>query len=494
MLCALPVFAEDTARLLDLLIWLRQLGGCPQHDAVLVADAATPASSALQLFDTARTVFRAVQLITNPASVLGWPQGPNSLFLTAARHARESGTPWLFLEPDAVPLRTDWLDQLTEEYQATGARYLGQIVPCNEAGLPAQHFTGVGIYPPEAFDDLAPLITAQPNLPFDLATAAFLVPRATHSLSFQHLWGERDNPPRFAPQARPGTAVFSLDYLRPQALLFHRNKDGSLIKLLRQRLHIHDETSTFIQLGRAGDIILLMPAMKFLYETTGVRPRLIVAEENANILEGVSYVESMPLRLHWWFGMAEAIAYANKHFGGVTVIQCHADRWTHPDNDKSTFMQATHRRTGVPSSLFHTLPMVFDRRSPKREQEAIPNTNGKPYIAINTSGFSSPFPYVVELMNSLHPLRSTIAIVDLAKVKLPRIYDLLGIFDHALGTIHIDTATLHLAQASPKPYIGFTRGGWASATPRGNCVLTMDYAQYPRKIADVVKTVTSWIP
>jgi len=491
MICCLPVWEKDFDRLLNMLSWCRQLGRCPEHDAVIVADAGMEARLVLSLKQEAEKSFKSVEIICTEESVLGWPQGANSLFLTAARFAQKRNVPFLFHEPDAIPLKPGWLDSIQIHYQAAGARYMGALVPCNDPRLPAIHLSGCAVYPAYAYSEIGKEIEAHPDKAFDISSAPIVAPQAVNSDLFHFLWGMSNDPPTFASRRISGTSTFDLDFLSPKACLFHRQKDGTLIDLLRKRAGI--QPKAFIQLGRAGDVILLMPAMRWLYLNEGMKPRLITSAEFGPILDGVSYVEPVVLNVHWWYGMKEAKEYAQKHFGGATVIQCHADKWVVDLNEYPTFMESTHSRTGVPWEYFRTMPMVFDRRSPEREMAHLPVTNGKPFIAVNMSGFSSPFPHANEMWKILNSFRNRVQIIDLSTMKLPRIYDLLGLFDRAIGTIHIDTSTLHLAHGSPSPYIAFTRGGWATSTPRGNCALQMEYAEFNKRNKEIINTIESWI-
>lgn len=489
MLVALPVYQRDINLALNLLNWIQQLGGCPAHESVIVADAATPAGLCLQLRQAALRCFHSTEIITNPQSVLGWPQGPNSLWLAAANYAKHKREPFLFLETDAIPLMPNWLDQIAIHYRAKGARYLGRLVPCQTPGMPVQHFTGVGVYPDTAYDELASMIRGSPNTAFDLSTAGYLAPIATDSELIQHLWGEKNNAPKFASRGIPGTSTFGLDYLHPKAVIFHRNKDHSLIRMLRLAYGVTDPVKTFIQLGRNGDIILLLPALKYIADTTGMPPRLIVAQEYAAVLDGVSYVEPVPLPVHWWSGMPEARRYAESNFGGAQVLQCYASEWGIELSQWPNFMWSMIDRTGVDMGLFHSLPLVFDQRDVKRERQYLPQVKG-PYITINTAGVSSPFPHTKIVVDAIRYLDSRIHIVNISHLRCHRIYDLLGVMDHSLGGIHIDSATLHLAHGCNRPYIAFTMDGWTGSVPRGNCVLQVKYSQVPNalpKIADTVK-------
>ena len=56
--------------------------------------------------------------------------GPNAMWTQAAREmARRAQGPWLWLEPDAVPIRNDWLALLTAAYQRGGKPFMGGIAP-----------------------------------------------------------------------------------------------------------------------------------------------------------------------------------------------------------------------------------------------------------------------------------------------------------------------------------------------------------------------------
>jgi hypothetical protein len=497
MLCALPVFKDDIPKLLNLIKWIDQLGGCKDHDAVIVADAATPAGLTFEVQEKAAQCFKSVEIATTEKAINGWPEGPNELFLRAARHAKAVGCHWLFLEPDCVPLCPGWLDKIDIHYRVKGARYLGQIVPCNEprGTLPPRHFTGVGVYPANAILNVEWPVLQNPRMAFDISTAGVVVPQATHCELFQHLWGEVGNPPTFAEKAVPGTNTFGLDYLRSDAVLFHRTKDGKLIDLLRKRAGLVDYPQVekpFIQLGRFGDIILLLPALRYLYRCTGKKPRLIVAKDYASVLEGVSYVEPIPLPIHWYMGMPKAREYAQQHFGGATVLQCYGHNWGVNLKKWPNFMVSMIDRTGVPLDLFYQLPLVFDLRHPGREASVIPKLN-RPYILINTVGVSSPFPHGPKIHSVLRHLQDRVALIDMSKIRCHRIYDLLGPMDHAVGLITTDTATLHLAHGCKQPYIALTVDGWCSSTPRGRCDLEVKYSQFMANLSRIVGTVESWL-
>lgn len=492
LLCFLPVFAGDYDSLLNNLVWVKQLGGCPDHDAVIVADAGMEARAVFALKDEASLSFKSVEIITTEESVQGWIAGANALFLTAARFAQTRNQSWLWMEPDAIPLKPGWISSIQIHYQATGAKYMGALVPCRDPRLPATHLAGVAVYPPSAYSEIGKEIEAYPDKAFDISTAPITVPQATESGLWCHLWGEMGNPPIFAEKRIQGTKTFDLDWIAPKSVLFHRNKGGSLIDLLRKRAGIVPKT--FIQLGRYGDIVLLLPSLLHIFNTTGIRPRLVVANDYASVLDGVSYVEPVPLNVHWWGGMTQARKFSQDNFGNGTVTQCVSNEgWVKRPIQWTNFQCSMIDRTGVPLGLMNELPLVFDCRSPERESKHIPISIGKPYVVVNTSGISSPFKHCQKLIAALSKLRDRVAVVDIGTVRCHRIYDLLGVMDDAVGGIHIDSATLHLAHACPKPYIAFTQDGWLSSVPLGNCVMEVKYSQFDSAIGRVIKTVEEWL-
>src|SRR4029077_2047648 len=157
MIVALPFCERDTDQVTRLLEWIIQLGGCPNHDAVLVADAAVQWSDVLDVVSLANKAFRSATGTTNDEPVDGWIPGSNSLWKAAAMHCQTLKEPWLFLEPDAVPLRTGWLDEIQAEYQRSGRAFLGSVVPNNMVDPPKPYLEGVAVYPTNAWNRLSPL-------------------------------------------------------------------------------------------------------------------------------------------------------------------------------------------------------------------------------------------------------------------------------------------------------------------------------------------------
>lgn len=485
MIVALPVFTEDVPKLFNLLRWIHTLGGCRNHEAVIVADAATRAAHVLNLKAEAEKSFDTVQVISTAAPVVGWPAGPNSLWLAAAKYAQEQNCPWLFLEPDAVPLGPSWLDAIDIHYRARGHAYMGSLVSCTDPRLPPLHLAGVAVYPAWAHEELAQLIYDTPGKAFDLAVADKVVPKAIHSDLFQHLWGEIGNPPTFAEKRIPKTNTFDLAYLKPKAVLFHRSKDGTLINLLRQQYRM-PMGPTFVSLRRAGDIIALLPALHRISVRDKVIPTLVVAKEFMPILDGVTYMNGIP-----WFGEWENPLEAARQHKGINAQVF--GKGIKTNTASGNFVYDAWGLIGERWNRHR--PLVFDNRNLDREEALAQRVflTNKPKILLKLHGNSSPFADADFVRQSVHRLFGDMAeIVNLDEVVADRIYDLLGLMDRAVCLVSIDTVCLHLAHASTCPVIAFTNGNAFGATPpRGNCIFRHPYIAVQARWQEVNTLITA---
>jgi hypothetical protein len=289
------------------------------------------------------------------------------------------------------------------------------------------------------------------------------------------------------------------------------------IAAVKNRCYMLPRSVPVIQLGRFGDLLILFPAFKAIYDRTGVKPTVFVSVDYASLFDGISYATPWPLNVHWYRGVEEARRIALEAFGeqpiipewwhdkttnniphGTTVLQCHGIKWGVDMAKWPNFQTSMWDRTGIPVSEMHTLPLVFDRRDPVAEKKLVdlyyPNKR-KPLVLVNFKGISSPFKYTGEVMRLLIPFRKQgIEFFDLGQIpNARRLYDLLGLYDAAIGLITTDTATLHLANARRDlPYIAFTVDGWTSSVPRGDCVLEVKYNQTMRRLGEVTAVLERW--
>lgn len=233
MIIALAFYAGDAQLLVQLLRWIARLGFNPNHTALLVADGAVNYSVAESLMQEARKAFGRVSMkATIPTE--GWIRGSNVLFECAVTNL--AGQPFLFVEPDATPTRPGWIEEIESEYVQCGKPFMGALVTHQTPKLPSPYLEGCAVYPSNAWELMRGGFNHSQS--WTLACAELVVPLAHNSELFQHRWGEREKAPTFVAERTEHSPVnvLTLSELNPKTALYHRCKDGSLMRLLERKL------------------------------------------------------------------------------------------------------------------------------------------------------------------------------------------------------------------------------------------------------------------
>lgn len=268
----------------------------------------------------------------------------------------------------------------------------------------------------------------------------------------------------------------------------------------------------FVHLGKFGDIILMLPAFKAVADELGKPPICVVSKDYASLFDGVSYVQPWVVPLHWWRGVGEARKMVESHGANPIVVKWWDEPGAKPpgilntDNhvtlnihgvmkqvsasEWDSYQTSQWRAAGFTAEQMMKLPLVFDRRNPGREaalrQKYFKTNQPKLLVNLSTSG-ASPFRHGHLIWAYVQGLG--FEVIDLAGVTAQYIFDLLGLFDHAAAMITSDTSTLHLAAASPIPYIAFVNDGGAGSVPKGNCVLQIRYAQATKQRTQILNVL-----
>lgn len=495
-------FCHKDAKLAEKLCgWLGELGGLnANHRCLLLAAKATPAELRVPVLEAARKNLKCpVEMAeTATANEKGWPESCNHLFYSAAAKMRRLGVPFMWLEPDCVPLRETWLDEIEAEYKSCQMPYMGTIYD-----KPWRHLTGCAVYPPNISQfnpiSLFPQRNKKGAFPWDVVDAPATIRYAHETKLICHEWGRDDAPPSFP-------TLLDLERVPKSAALFHRCKDGSLIERLRESRRkpslisriskslFGDDTKSavgVVQLGRMGDIINILPICRHLH-SSGNNPHLYVAAEFAPLLEGVSYVQCCPLNVEF-DDLRTGVAAAKSRHSQVIVPQVHQKGIATPTKT-SNYNTEEWLRAGY-LDRFHDpawLP-AFDRRDASRELLLCEShfKTSKPKILVNlTAALSSPFKSGALVLKAvLAELSDAYEIVDLSKFKAVRFYDLLGMYEKASLIVSIDTATLHLAAACKTPIMALTSDEyWVTSVPRGNCVRQIRYDKAtPSEVVNAIR-------
>lgn len=272
----------------------------------------------------------------------------------------------------------------------------------------------------------------------------------------------------------------------------------------------------FVHMGKLGDEMILLPGLKHIYDETGVKPVVVVGREFASIFEGVSYAIADPVMLSWYQEVELACNYAHSKYGHficpkwwdnkalpppppplnsrLTTIQFMGRDIVLAESSWESYQVSQWESAGFTRQQMVEWPLVFDRRSAVREAELRKQffRTKKPKLLLAISGpGTSPFPAVPEIMQVINQFRGDFEIIDLSRMMATRIYDLLGLYDHAAGLIVNDSAPLHLASASQVPYVAFVNNGGSGSIPKGNCVFSVRYQNVMgarNQLANVLRT------
>lgn len=146
-----------------------------------------------------------------------WPFPQNWAWQSTARHLAKQTQSWLWWEADAVPLRKGWLQALLQAKEESTKPFMGCVMSEWDG-----HLNGVAIYPPDVHNYTTNGLICR-SKPFDVVMGQDIARHVEHTTLIQHV---------ITPNGSTFPDRKSLDIVNPEAVLFHRCKDGSLIKRL----------------------------------------------------------------------------------------------------------------------------------------------------------------------------------------------------------------------------------------------------------------------
>lgn len=155
---------------------------------------------------------------------VGWPkEAPRSkaaqinlLMQTAFAHVdRNFKSPFVWLEPDAVPLKASWLEDLSAAYDDQQKRCMGAILTKDNISV----LLRTAVFPPDAIASMKPHFDAanKAGKTWEIQAANDLAARASKTKLIQHL---------------PYTKETPLNQVRNDAVLLHGDKEGILLARL----------------------------------------------------------------------------------------------------------------------------------------------------------------------------------------------------------------------------------------------------------------------
>lgn len=211
--------------------WVRETKAGERHEIILMPGKQVDGKFRQEMDELAKAGFRKVSSVPDHEGIDGHPKGPNSFMRQAVWHCQmQEIYPWMFCEPDNIPLHADSFDAAEAEYLSCGKPFWGSFR--KGSGLTPDYLSGNMILPKDALL-LAPKLTRTGlsrdgvELAFDIVAAEDILPRAFFTKLLQQEPKHEDGSSwSFATKE-------DMSIISPQAKFFHPCKDGSLIKMLR---------------------------------------------------------------------------------------------------------------------------------------------------------------------------------------------------------------------------------------------------------------------
>ena len=241
----IPFCKDDLQLTLNLLGWIKELGGLKQNHCVLVcghhAENGIWPTAVDGIQFEASDIFKSVTLIRTPFPLKdeSHPRGANWMFETTLKHmaATKASGPWLWLEPDAVPMRSGWIQEIEEEYvrgMNQGYPILACVAELNDPEYSARIPSGVAVYPSNALGFYKEL-SLNRDKAWDVAFADRVASKVFHTTKIWNVLNHK-TPPVFVEKYREfmSNRVLKFETVRHCALV-HPSKDGSLLKILRSQ-------------------------------------------------------------------------------------------------------------------------------------------------------------------------------------------------------------------------------------------------------------------
>lgn len=233
----------------------------------------------------------------------------------------------------------------------------------------------------------------------------------------------------------------------------------------------------FASLAKLGDIVNVLP-MCADQSRKGNQVSFLHDARLSPLFQGVSYVKSLPqFALHTRALSLVDQARASGLYDLVFNCQPFGPTYKGPYDLPHNVRSWT--ACGYSSADFYDVtnfPLVFDRDA-ERESFVCRNLSGLPLICLALTAQSSIFAHRERLEAEIRRRWANCDIVDLARVKAGRFYDLLGLLDRAAILVTVDTSIMHLAAASKVPTVCLIGDdARTAAEPRFKPLLRLSYS------------------
>lgn len=209
----------------------------------------------------------------------------------------------------------------------------------------------------------------------------------------------------------------------------------------------------FVQPGKWGDILSMLPLVNHQYFRDGRKPGLMVAKPYSAIFEGINYVEPFVWNGHWQ-DLEGALRMA-KSAGTETICTATYGKEFPIEKRQGSFQLDAFDRANQRLG-FGAWPLIINRRNVEREKKLVTSVKRvKPLLLFADGGESSPLTAADNLRTLLSKEFPDFNLVSLSAIRAESFLDFLGLYASASALVTIDTAHLHLSAASEVPVFAF---------------------------------------
>jgi hypothetical protein len=123
-----PVSIHDSSKLDEWVDVVLKFGKLFNHSIEFIPTIpvrSESAAAAQRLVDSGISASVADSMIS-PES--GWPRATNVMFFEAVKLMFRQSQPWMWMELDCLPVRSNWADALAGAYSSSGSRFMGSVV------------------------------------------------------------------------------------------------------------------------------------------------------------------------------------------------------------------------------------------------------------------------------------------------------------------------------------------------------------------------------
>lgn len=249
MLVVIPFCARDKALAVRLAEWIAELGGAGKHDCLLAVHKDTDSAGVIEPLTGA--FGRIAEFAITDEMIVEREQhtyAANLMWKRTVNHIADmnESQPFLWLEVDAVLTKASSLDEISAAYAACGKPFLHDLVKTPRG----KSNSGCGVYPSKVRDYTSRLWELS-DISWDILLYDDFAPHTAYTPLIQDIGFLSDGKtlPTF-PDAS------SLSIIQPDAVLFHRCKDGTLIDRLRG-----EPAAPASAPAKSGDGVLLVPLL-----------------------------------------------------------------------------------------------------------------------------------------------------------------------------------------------------------------------------------------